>query len=187
MHPHALRHSPVGQLKPGWFGNHLCCYLPERHLGASGERTQRGSAVRSWFQGKKHTLAGRKSNPCCAGGLRPLLPKPAFAEPKGRAELLFWEDTTQTCQEGACASPALSRIRVCPRSVSKSAPCMVKAKGLVPRLSRSGEESKVWRCRHFHTPLLAASPRDLVSEHTESCRGAFSLLRTEIPESPYGR
>lgn len=64
---------------------------------------------------------------------------------------------------------------------------MVKAKGLVPWLSRPGEEWKVGRFHHLHIPLLAASPRDLVSEHTKSCRGAFSLPKAEIPESLYGR
>lgn len=115
VHAHGLRHSPVGQLRPGWFGNHLCRHLPERHLGASGKCTQRGSAVWFWFQGQKHTLAGRKSDPCRVGGLRPLLPKPGFAEPKGRAELLGGHNTDvpgrRVCF--ACAQQDSSMPKVC--------------------------------------------------------------------------
>lgn len=80
--------------------------------------------------------------------------------------------------------PLWCSAELCPKSMSK--PISTCTANLIPWLSRSSKERE-GGAHHLHTFLLAASPRNLVSEDTKSCRVAFSLLETEIPESLCGR
>lgn len=133
-------------------------------------------------------LTRREPNPCCVVRLGPFCSqKQAFYRMKRQNRVAILSEHDMDMLGGSALSGAQLELSVPEFHVKASLPLRSESQVSDALIFRSSKKEMEGDAHHLCTLLLAASPRDLVSKDTKSCRADISLLKAEIPEGLYGR